>query len=199
MIGLFEPLPKSTGNWADVWKKVAMEHLMIDLETMGTRPGCPVLSIGAVYFDPKMGELGESYYGVAYSDQSAYGLKPEKETVDWWARQSAEAQKVFEDPKRIFLPEMLWEFDNFILNKKDTKVWGNGANFDNPVLAAAYHATGKALPWSFWNDRCYRTVKNLAPHVKLVRQGEHHNALDDARSQAMHLMDIVQNTTLTLA
>jgi inhibitor of KinA sporulation pathway (predicted exonuclease) len=78
-------------------------------------------------------------------------------------------------------------------------VWGNGADFDNPILAAAYRATGISQGWKPYNGRCYRTIKNLAPQVRLVRTGTHHNALDDARAQAQHLLDIVEYTSLTLA
>lgn len=42
-----------------------MLHVMIDLETWGTKPGCDIRSIGAVVFDPLTGMLGndpESYF-----------------------------------------------------------------------------------------------------------------------------------------
>lgn len=34
-----------------------MNNLMIDLETMGKKPNAPVVSIGAVFFDPQSGKL----------------------------------------------------------------------------------------------------------------------------------------------
>lgn len=37
-----------------------MNNLMLDLETMGNTPNSPVISIGAVFFDPKTGDLGAS-------------------------------------------------------------------------------------------------------------------------------------------
>ena len=39
-----------------------MNHLMIDLETMGNKPTAPIVAIGAVFFDPKNGELGAEFY-----------------------------------------------------------------------------------------------------------------------------------------
>jgi inhibitor of KinA sporulation pathway (predicted exonuclease) len=33
-------------------------------------------------------------------------------------------------------------------------------------------------------------VKNLHPEITMNRTGTHHNALDDARNQAQHLIDI---------
>lgn len=179
-----------------------MEHVMKDLETMGTRAGCAVVSIGAVMFNPKTGELGAEFYGVAVADQGVYGLFQEPGTKKWWSEQSEEARKVFTDPAAMRLPLLLASYTAWLgtVTDPDTvKVWGNGASFDQPILTAAYAAIGAPQPWKFWNDRCYRTVKNLAPHVKLKREGTYHNALDDAKSQAQHLMDIVANTTLTLA
>ena len=37
-----------------------MIHVMCDLETLGRRPGCKLLSIGAVVFGPK--GLGAEFY-----------------------------------------------------------------------------------------------------------------------------------------
>jgi len=77
-------------------------------------------------------------------------------------------------------------------------VWGNGADFDLPILAAAYKAAGGPPPWKPYNGRCYRTLKNLAPSIKLERQGTHHQALDDAVCQAKHLIKIVEHLGITL-
>lgn len=69
-------------------------------------------------------------------------------------------------------------------------VWGNGSDFDNTLLAAAYDACQLTLPWNFWSNRCYRTLKNLRPEIKLVNPGTAHNALDDSKAQAQHLMEM---------
>ncbi|MBJ5080118.1 3'-5' exoribonuclease, partial [Salmonella enterica subsp. enterica serovar Corvallis] len=47
-----------------------MNNLMIDLETMGKKPNAPVVSIGAVFFDPQSGEIGPEFY-TAVSLESA--------------------------------------------------------------------------------------------------------------------------------
>lgn len=41
-----------------------MNNLMIDLETMGKKPNAPIVSIGAVFFNPQSGELGPEFYAV---------------------------------------------------------------------------------------------------------------------------------------
>ena len=50
-----------------------MNHLMIDLETMGNKPNAPVVSIGAVFFEPSTGELGEEFYHVVSLKSSMDG------------------------------------------------------------------------------------------------------------------------------
>ena len=67
-------------------------------------------------------------------------------------------------------------------------VWGNGASFDNVILANAYEALGRRAPWQFWQDRCFRTVKSMYPKLELARLGTYHNALDDAKWQTEYLL-----------
>jgi hypothetical protein len=89
---------------------------------------------------------------------------------------------------------------DYLGNIPDVRVWGNGADFDNPILAVAYRRTiFSGQPWKPYNGRCYRTVKNQFQDVKLVRTGTHHNALDDARSQATHLVEICRTRGWRLA
>ena len=49
-----------------------MNDVMVDLETLSTKPNAAIVSIGAVFFDPKTGELGDTYYQVI--DIETYGL-----------------------------------------------------------------------------------------------------------------------------
>ena len=72
----------------------------------------------------------------------------------------------------------------------DVAVWGCGSDFDNVLIENAHKALGQEIAWNFRNNRCYRTIKSLWPNVKIKRKGEHHNALDDAESQALHLIEI---------
>ncbi len=69
-------------------------------------------------------------------------------------------------------------------------VWGNGATFDNVLTRVAMEKCGIYVPWAFWQDKCYRTVKGAHPDIELVREGTAHKAIDDALSQAKHLIAI---------
>jgi len=105
-------------------------RLMVDIETLGTEPGCAICSIGAVVFDT--GGLGDREYGESGADE----------------------------------------------------IWANAPSFDCEILADAYDRVDIAKPWDYWDERCYRTLKSLPGAVDIDRQGDHHDALDDAAHQA---------------
>jgi hypothetical protein len=175
-----------------------MRDVMIDLETLGRRAGCSVLSIGAVAFDAETGELGPEFYAVVNRDSCAIaGLHEDPETIAWWDAQSCDAKTVLLHAEEggLLLPDALQRFTIFLLgfDVKKVKVWGNGGDFDNTILTACYASIGETTPWDFWNNRCYRTLKNLAPQIKLERTGTYHNALDDAMSQARHAIKLLQH------
>lgn len=182
-----------------------MTNIMVDLETLGQTPGCAIISIGAVVFDPSgEGSLGDEFYQVinAKSCEDA-GLGVDKSTLEWWNKQSDEARVVLKQAMggtaNLPLKDGLEHFNKFVSRQGNFNhlcVWGNGASFDNALLACAYKAVGLRASWPYWNDRCYRTLKNFAPSVKLERTGTHHNALDDARTQAVHAMHILKTIGL---
>ena len=47
--------------------------------------------------------------------------------------------------------------------------------------------------WDFWNNHYYRTLKGLAPLIKVQRGGVYHNALDDAKTQAAHALEVFKH------
>lgn len=173
-----------------------MEHVMVDLETLGRRAGCSILSIGAVAFHPLHGLGPELYVIVDRASCSASGLHEDPDTLAWWAKQSEDAQRVLTQASAggELLAEALAQLTAYLeqFGHKRVKVWGNGSDFDNSILTACYAAVGENIPWEFWNNRCYRTLKSLKPQVKMQRQGTYHNALDDAKSQALHAIQLLR-------
>jgi hypothetical protein len=69
-------------------------------------------------------------------------------------------------------------------------MWGNGAAFDNVVLRNAFERAHLTPPWNFRQDMCYRTIKTLFPDVEMPERVGKHNALEDAKWQAQHLIAI---------
>lgn len=169
-----------------------MRDLMVDLETMDNKPTSAIVSIGAVFFD-KTGLGPQFYKRVNLQSSIDAGLTVNGDTVMWWLKQSEQARLELAKPSEE-LRDVLVDFYRFIeaeSSRKEVRVWGNGASFDNAILANAYAATNLTLPWEFWNDRCYRTLKSMYPTVKLQRSGDYHNARDDAKSQANHMIEFM--------
>ena len=168
-----------------------MQDVMLDLETMGNGPNAAIVAIGAVEFDLLTQQIGERFYTVVDLESAvSLGGVMDASTVIWWLKQSDEARAEF-DRHGEQLPAALQQFAGWMENRAprdDVRVWGNGAAFDNVILSSAYRHNGVQQPWQFWNDRCYRTVKAQHPAMKMQRNGTHHNAVDDAESQARHLI-----------
>ena len=168
-------------------------NIMLDLETMGNSSNSAITAIGAVRFNSTSGVLEDSFHEFVDLDSSVEaGLNLDTSTVLWWMKQSDAARKQFEE-KGKSLHSVLDSFSKWIGG--DAIVWGNGVGFDNVILANAYRTCKVKQPWQFYNDRCYRTIKNMHKDIKLERVGTHHDAVDDAKSQALHLIKILETTT----
>lgn len=159
-----------------------MNDLMIDLETLGTTPDAAIVSVGAVWFDPRSDELGEELYRVV--NLSAQSRRIDPNTVLWWMGQPPAARAVFqqrEQDKRLLLSTVLGDLSEFI-GPAQPRVWSQGASFDVVLLEDAYRQFEMQPPWKFWNIRDTRTVYDLASNDD--RGATAHHALADAIAQA---------------
>lgn len=159
--------------------ELATRRVMVDIETLGTEPGCVILSIGAVEFDAD--ELGREFYeSVDVESCEDVGLEIDAGTLHWWLDQDDNAREVLTGGRD--LEDALRQFNRF-LNGFD-EVWANSPTFDCAILEAAYEAVGFRIPWEFWELRDHRTLKELPGAAELEQEGTEHDALDDARHQA---------------
>ncbi|HAW5341532.1 TPA: exonuclease [Escherichia coli] len=174
------------------------DHLMIDLETMGKNPDAPIISIGAIFFDPQTGDMGPEFSKTI--DLETAGGVIDRDTIKWWLKQSREAQSAIMTDE-IPLDDALLQLREFIDENSGeffVQVWGNGANFDNTILRRSYERQGISCPWRYYNDRDVRTIVELGKAIDfdartaIPFEGERHNALDDARYQAKYVSVIWQ-------
>lgn len=174
------------------------DHLMIDLETMGKNPDAPIISIGAIFFDPQTGDMGPEFSKTI--DLETAGGVIDRDTIKWWLKQSREAQSAIMTDE-IPLDDALLQLREFIDENSGeffVQVWGNGANFDNTILRRSYERQGIPCPWRYYNDRDVRTIVELGKatdfdaRTAIPFEGERHNALDDARYQAKYVSVIWQ-------
>lgn len=166
-------------------------NVMLDLETLDTKSTGVILSIGAVMFTPR-GTGPEFYRTIDAQSAIDAGLTVSGGTFMWWMKQSKEARKAL-FMNNIPLEDALQDFSEFLNTYSEPKelcVWGNGSDFDNAMLTHAYNKLKLPVPWQFWNNRCYRTTCDLLNDRIRPQEGVPHNALDDAKSQANHLVQL---------
>jgi hypothetical protein len=160
-----------------------MTNVMVDIETIGSTPGCAILSIAAVEFNPDTAQLGKEFStGVHLQSCLDYGLKVEGETFYWWIQQSVEARSAL-SKNRCTLSTALRDFSSYLVELRAASndkycIWSHGSSFD---LAVLYR------PWQFRNERDTRTVLDLAG-MKMPKTELSHDALVDAKSQAITIM-----------
>ncbi len=172
--------------------------VMLDLETLGLHPGCVVMSIGAIKFDP-FGELPEivvvdgaptipeGFYAIIdIKDSVAQGLTIDPETEKWWHTQDAEVRDQLFAGNGVLLSEAIQRFNDWYPDPMET-VWANGASFDQPIWNVACQAVGGEVPWNYRKVRDCRTLFDLAfrEDYSLYRNGPYprHHALFDCYRQ----------------
>ncbi|WP_443089555.1 3'-5' exonuclease [Xenorhabdus sp. Sc-CR9] len=163
---------------------------MIDLETMGKHAHSPIVALGAVFFDIRTGDLGQTLYmNISLSEQMKRGATPDASTIIWWLRQSYAARQAITEGDARNINSALLEFESHIngySNGIETlSVWGNGSSFDNVILRNFYERANYRAPWRWDADRDVRTIVQLGrdigydPKSEMPFSSERHNALAD--------------------
>ncbi|WNN70373.1 3'-5' exoribonuclease [Kluyvera cryocrescens] len=196
-----DPMINDTGHHNDDFR-----HLMVDLETMGDKSNAPIVSIGAVFFNPNNGNTGAEFYtAISLESSMLLGGVPDAGTIIWWLKQSPEARSAIAMGDTMELMDALELFSDFISENSDVgsdvQVWGNGASFDNVILRSSYDRANIKCPWKFRNDRDVRTMTELGkaiginPRYDIPFDGDMHNALSDAHHQVKYVSAIWQKLT----
>lgn len=173
-------------------------HIVLDLETAGLNPGCPVLQIGAIL--SVEGEIVDQYYaGISLVSNQQFGLVTEQDTLDWWDKQDKELYaKVFGSTDDLVA--VLHDFIHWIDSARDLYndgqiyLWSKPARFDFPILETAYSTVGLKHPWNHREVMDLRTIfklyANEIPEAPFL--GTKHDALADALHQALHLNKLLE-------
>lgn len=165
---------------------------MVDIETLGTKPGAIILAIGAVEFDIETGKTGREFYAnIDLQTSINYGFELDTNTLKWWMNQSNEARShLFVD--EISLGDALLSFGN-MFNGTDYFVWGNSNRFDLGLLEEAHNKAGFLIPWDYRKERDVRTLVSLRPNIKenyIHKDGVDHSALSDCYKQIGYCSEI---------
>lgn len=178
--------------------------IMLDIETLGTEAGAPILQIGAKTFDRQ--NASEDWLAEhidLYVDlQSCLDLGLSNitaATLEFWFRQDASiAQQVMfngaSEPIRDQLIE-LKAWGDRISQNSDVTWWAKGPDFDMVLIETAATLAGLQVPWRYNKKRDVRTLQDVTgctddqlEHLPWFREPDH-DALADCEQQ----IDIVRH------
>ena len=169
-------------------------HIMCDLETLSTEPDAVILSIGLARMES--GNIRSIHIRPSIQEQLEVGRHISADTLAWWNDKPLDVRAAAfgEEETRVRVVDALQLVYEFADGKdwKDMRMWGNGSDFDNVILGTLYRQFKVPVPWKFYNNRCFRTVKNLSYGLVTIpeEQGndQKHNAEADAVSQLRRLI-----------
>ncbi|MEE8608949.1 MAG: 3'-5' exonuclease [Nitrospiraceae bacterium] len=171
--------------------------IMIDLETLGTRPDAAIIQIGAVMFEPVSG--GRIHNGLGFNKHVLYqdGIGTvDHSTICFWLQEKS-AGKMGNELSTLaeFMPDVLMAFEAWPKQTMDVdwdnigRVWANPSDFDLPILKTAHVRVGRDVPWDRRATRDARTLFDLVggkPDIDWTGMTPH-DALDDAVGQAQQV------------
>lgn len=167
-----------------------MCHIMIDLETLGTKSNSVILSIGVVQFDLIGNMLDRFHEGIEIQSCLDVGLQVDGGTIAWWLDQKHENIQRLNSLSKSPLYIVLNALEDCFKLADKLYMWSHGSNFDLVLLENAYKAISREVWWEYRNVRDTRTLFDLANYEYISKGG--HDALEDARNQAKAVQEAYQ-------
>ena len=182
-------------------KGAVVNHIMIDLETLGVGTFPALLSIGAVVFDPESGVLpptpnleaaASSWMMRLISVESCLrlGATVSDSTLACWASPELDAARPGTFGGTYPIKDAINDLNIFVCHYGAQRVWFHGLTFDVAILTRYAELVGLSWQFDYRAGRDTRTLFDLAPEV--VREAFadkpsefiKHNAVWDAWLQA---------------
>ena len=171
------------------------QHLVLDLETLGTKTNSSILTIGALIFNPNSTDIldfvsektenspsiSTFYKKISLDSCESIGLEIDDATIKWWSQQNQEAQdEAFSDNDRFDIKEALLELNKF--SKTCKKFWAKDPGFDCSILEYVAEKLSMGVPWQYYQTRSIRTIED---HIDFKSaKVNSHNALEDSLYEA---------------
>lgn len=164
---------------------------MLDLETLGTKPGSVIISMAAMAFDFETRKIGRTFERrIDVTASIKKGFKIDGDTLKWWLSQRPEIMaKQFEMPNQPH--NVLEDFRSYLLDEslevegnENTIMWANSPSFDCSLLRTYYEQYNMATPWMFYSERDVRTIKQFEHSPWLKKDSSQaHDPLYDCKFQ----------------
>ena len=175
-----------------------MIDLMIDLETLSTKPNAVILSLGAVKFNPYNSYIDIDNgldIKVDVDSQITLGRDVQEDTLTWWTKQPAEVQDAaFGLDNRASLASFVTMLNKAMVGVDH--VWCQGPVFDIVILENLYKQLGVPVPWNYWQIRDSRTLFGVFGDPRTKNRKEAHNALMDCYYQAIGVQGIYKQQNI---
>ena len=157
---------------------VLFPDVMLDVETLSTKPYAVIAVVAAVPFDitgkipvvaPAECDGRRTFYSrVKTQDCIRRGMVVDGDTIAWWMQQSEAARReIFDEDSREDLKQMLTRLFGFLsqcrMASADNiiRIWGHGAAFDPVIVNCGYDIVDELAPWSYRETRDTRTLYDL--------------------------------------
>lgn len=187
-----------------------MINIMVDLETLSSRPDAAILSIGAVVFgDGIATESEKTLWTHASSDRHFHtcidAASAQKagghicpENVEWLLKHASKRWKSRLSRKGMTVHAALHAFNEWILQRKDNKggdpdqvlIWSSGGPLNITALWQAMERSGIDPAWGRYQHRCYLTLRALSS-TRFIVSTKRICALSVAVDKAKHAEKII--------
>ena len=134
---------------------------LIDIETLGTKPGATILEIAA-----SCGADGLTLL----IDPDSHPGKFELNTLLWWSTvpdKKAKERAFGSSSGRIGLKDAIGRLNEFIEKVKPDYFWGCSPDFDYKHLEYWYKYFQIEIPWKFYQFRDVRTIRDVLTQEKI--------------------------------
>lgn len=171
-----------------------MADVMIDIETMGTRPDCVVLTLGAVKFNPLdiSAPMEELYIKLDIDQQIQMDRSVDQSTMDWWHKQAeAVREEAFGTAGRISVEDAINSLSKFMDGTKC--IWAQGPQFDMTILEDLCRTAKLKQPWRYSSVRDSRTLFAVLGDQRPKDKPAAHNALADCYYQVQGVQACFQS------
>lgn len=163
-------------------------HIMVDLETLGTKPNSLMLTIGAIRFNPwkndidtDMNDMDTFYRRVSFESYEGLDHVIDDATLEWWGKQDESVRaEAFAEDDRHDIRNVLVDFHKWCGGID--AIWANGTGFDLNILEHFSRELKRGVAWNYWQARDARTLYALTPNLERPKGAAHH-ALWDCWSQ----------------
>lgn len=180
--------------------------ISIDLETLGKqKPRAAIATIGMVAVDIGTGQEAAAFYARVERSSALRVGQADQDTLDWWSRQPDAARAEIEQgdtPLRtalLSLAEAI-KFATDGRDPSDVAFVARAPSFDLAILDYHYSCYGLETPWQYWQERDHRSIEDAWCEAIRLGGGEclsyrdatvvEHHALEDARWQALYLLNL---------